>query len=1151
MSLCLIHTKKTGRAAPASPVLAIVVALAAAFTAVGAQAATDRTEVVYMIGKGERRDSPTAAWIPVTASEKLAPGAVVRTLGDSQMALVMPDRSQVRLNQNSQLEVGSQQQQSGLVVSVLRLVSGRIWSLARPPSVRGESGERIRLTTPTATIGIRGTDWEVEIQPDGSTQLVVLEGVVEMSNPQGAVTVASGEAAVSREGSAPVKFVLVNPSSRVQWVSSWRPQPQRWAGGDAQRLAPIIRRIDAGEYSAAESALAPTAGSDAASAVLMADLLLQRGDLDGAQKALAPHARDGSGDPRAVALLAQVLARQDRIEQAQALVATGLRQNPGNVELQLAEGDLAILQGDAIRARASYQAILRSQPDNVDAWYGVGLIASEREQVAAARIALGEALRRSPQNGRAQAELAATETFAGNLPQGRKLLEEVLAREPSNYQALTALGVNKLKAGQTSEALDDFLRAGAIEPRYSRAWLYSGVALYQMGERKRAIEAFHKAAELDAKDPVPHMYLGMVEIDALDPGAAIVSARAAQERMPFLRSLNQVANNQRGSANVGSSLTAFGLEEWADFYATQAYSPYWGGSHLFLADRYTGKFNKNSELFKGYLTEPTTFGASNRDATLIPSPGHYGRLELLAERTDWQQGAGIATFNGMTATPVPLAYFVSGDFASAQARGDDSTGRSRNFTLGFGAKPTYQLGLFAFATDTQLRGKLRTPSLTNDDLDQDEKRVDVGLNFKIGPQNQLWLKGGKGSQENSVNGTLFSPSIATSLNGLFATGIFTPAGSLDTFFSTVDQDDVQFRHSFTARGINWGWGVERSNEEQTGGLATTFTPARLDNTQRFTVRATDVWLSALYKAAAGHEAQIDVFAQKSEQNRADLNQLTLAVAPPTVFTLENSTAGRDYNEVNPRLGFKWQVAPMQTVRAVWQQWRRPASSSTLSPVDTVGIPVNDRLVSTGGFYERARVQYDGELGGAGFLRVYADHEKVDNGIGGRRTAITDFQVTQLESLRNRPDVFAAKSELEDTPQFMEGRSNSLGFSYNRLLSRTHAMAFRYSHHNADQTGANTGLMIPFVPRHFAQVDSQWSLPGSWLLGANATYRSARFRDDTNLDPIRAGWSFGITGYWESMDKHHSIHLVLDNLLSDKTAGNRPDAHFVARYAYRF
>lgn len=1146
MSLYQICT--TRERAPATPLLAIVVALSAVFSAGFASAATDRAEVVLVVGKGERRDTPTAPWQTIAPTDKLVPGAIVRTLGDSQMALVMPDRSQVRLNQNSQLEIGSATE-SGIVVSVLRLVTGRIWSLARPPTIAG-AGNRIRMTTPTATIGIRGTDWEVEVMPDGGTQLVVLSGVVDMSNDLGAVVVASGEAARVEPGKAPVKFVLVNPSSRVQWISSWRPQPQRWAGSDGNRLAPVIRRIEAGEYTQAEATLRPTAGNDATSAVLLADLLLQRGELGAAEQALSPHARGGAGDPRATALLAQVMARQDKVEAAQALVAAGLRQYPRHTELQLAEGDLAVLQGDAVRARTAYEAILKDQPDSVDGWYGLGLVASEREQVGPARDALGQALRRSPTDGRAQAELAATETFAGNLAAGRKLLEEVLAREPANYQALTALGVNKLKSGQTSEALDDFLKAGVIEPRYARAWLYSGVAFYQLGERKRAVEAFDKAAALDPRDPVPHVYRGMVEADALDPGAAIGSAREAQSRMPFLRSLNQVANNQKGSANLGSALTAFGLEEWADYYATQAYSPYWGGSHLFLADRYTGKFNKNSELFKGYLTEPTTFGASNRDATLIPSPGHYGRVELLAEQNDWRQGAAIATFNGLTVNPVPIAYYLSGDFANAQARGDDSTGRSRNLTLGLGMKPSYQVGLFAFATDTQLRGDLRGPSLTNDALDQDEKRLDVGINFKIDPQNQMWLKGGSGKQENTVAGTLVSPAIASSLNGLFATTIFGPNGTLDNFSSTIDQDDVQFRHAFSARGVQWSWGVERSNQEQVGALATTFAPARLDNAQRFTVRATDAYVSAVIKSAAGHEGQIDLFGQRSEQHREDLNRLTLQVAPPAVFTLENTTVDREFNEVNPRVGVKWQLAPMQTVRGVWQQWRRPASSATLSPVDTVGIPVNDRLVVAGGFYERGRVQYDGELG-SGFLRVYADHERVDNGLGGRRTAISDFQVTQLENLRNRPDVFAAKSDLEDTPQFMEGRSNSIGLAYNALISRRHAMAFRYIWHDARQTGANDGLMIPYMPRHFAQVDSQWSIPGQWLLGASATWRSARFRDDLNLDPIRAGFNFGLTAYWESANKHHSFHVVLDNLLPKKEAGNRPDAHFLARYAYRF
>ncbi|HSI55150.1 MAG: hypothetical protein ACAH21_15540, partial [Ramlibacter sp.] len=113
------------------------------------------------------------------------------------------------------------------------------------------------------------------------------------------------------------------------------------------------------------------------------------------------------------------------------------------------------------------------------------------------------------------------------------------------------------------------------------------------------------------------------------------------------------------------------------------------------------------------------------------------------------------------------------------------------------------------------------------------------------------------------------------------------------------------------------------------------------------------------------------------------------------------------------------------------------------------------------------------------------------------------------------------------------------------------MAFRYIYRDAEQTGVNSGLMIPYMPKHFVQVDSQWSIPGQWLLGASATYRTLRYRDDLNLDPIGNGWNFGFTAYWESQNKHHSVHLILDNVLSSKDAGKEPDTHLMARYSYRF
>ncbi len=155
---------------------------------------------------------------------------------------------------------------------------------------------RVSIQTPTATLGIRGTDWEVEVDRNGRTQLVVLSGVVEMANEFGAVQVAQGEGAVAERGKAPVKQVLVSPASRVQWVSSWRPQPRRWAGADVQRLAPAVAAIERGDYSATVADLRGRAAADPGAAVLLADVLLHQGEAAAARNALQPHAQGGAGE---------------------------------------------------------------------------------------------------------------------------------------------------------------------------------------------------------------------------------------------------------------------------------------------------------------------------------------------------------------------------------------------------------------------------------------------------------------------------------------------------------------------------------------------------------------------------------------------------------------------------------------------------------------------------------------------------------------------------------------------------------------------------------------------------------------------------------------------------------------------------------------
>ena len=150
----------------------------------------------------------------------------------------------------------------------------------------------------------------------------------------------------------------------------------------------------------------------------------------------------------------------------------------------------------------------------------------------------------------------------------------------------------------------DIVRAAGIEvvedvcAREIRRQLAPWILRFHPHEPRR------RARELLARLDLERALDALCDLYAID--------RAAVERMPYLKSLNQVANDQKGSANLGASLAFFGMEDWALELAQQSFYPYWGGSHLFMADRYQGEINKNSALFQGFLTDPMAFGASQR-----------------------------------------------------------------------------------------------------------------------------------------------------------------------------------------------------------------------------------------------------------------------------------------------------------------------------------------------------------------------------------------------------------------------------------------------------------------------------------------------------------------------------------------------------------
>ncbi|HEV2565504.1 MAG TPA: FecR family protein, partial [Microvirga sp.] len=196
--------------------LAAASVLALSLAAAQAQAPLPRQapvagSIVAAKGGEEMRFVREDLWRAAQLQQSLVGGDTLRTNAIGNLAILFNDQTQIRVGRNSTLTVNDVA--SGPAdATQLSLQGGNIWARA----ARGGSG--VDVKTPAAVAAIRGTDWSLSVDGAGKTSLVVLEGVVELKNPQGAVTVRQGEGAVAAVGQAPTKFVLVSPNDREQML---------------------------------------------------------------------------------------------------------------------------------------------------------------------------------------------------------------------------------------------------------------------------------------------------------------------------------------------------------------------------------------------------------------------------------------------------------------------------------------------------------------------------------------------------------------------------------------------------------------------------------------------------------------------------------------------------------------------------------------------------------------------------------------------------------------------------------------------------------------------------------------------------------------------------------------------------------------------
>ena len=1155
----------------------------------------NHAEVVSVQGRAELRGSDDSVWRAASVGQRIMPGGLARTGPGGQMALLLADRTQLRLDQNAQVQLrelgsGTQSQSS------LRLEAGRSWANARPPSATPPSvasttpsqSTRVSVQTPSASLSIRGTSWMVSVDSEGKTNVLVLDGEVDLSNPQGQgiLRITRGEAASVAIGALPQRLIVTNPLERVQWVSAWRLNPRRWLGNTPWQQRPYaivqaVALIDQGDVVAAKALL--EAQSDLTSELLLADIAMFLGDLDAVQARLTPWL-DAQGfeshfplpepsrarshmswkaddslplSASAMALWAKVLLAQGRAQDAQIVLSQALSQNPQALALWLQQAHTALFEGNLKLVRDAIAHALKLDAGDAEGWWLLGVVECERENYRAAEVALSEALRLEPSMAQAHAELGTLFTISGKLGLAERSFNEALRWQADALSALTGRGMLRLKQGKEQAALEDFLRAGVIEPRYARAWFYAALAYYQLGDFPRTEQALERLRELDPNDPLAPMLQSLLALDRLDYTQAIDAASQAQRRIGFLKSLNPIQANQKGSANLGSARAAFGLEDWAQFYAASLAGPWWATSHFFQSDRQTSGFVKNAYLYQGFITDPLSFGASPKRTSLITSEGHYQRIDRYQEWADWQQTVNLLTFNGLWTAETKQteselnsflagAYFLNLDRSEGGARrmlpgvtpgdqtqlNDRDRAQGESTTLGLGLQVNQQARFFLFHTDTHLGGLLQNTTLKNAQVLVDDRRSDFGLNLRVDSTHQWWFKSGSGNQNALVSGLVAIPQWV----------------ALEGFQTQARQQDIEIRQALALSDTSWiSWGALRSRYQAPASFAIEPSASVLLRIEELkTLQIDQVYAMLHQQVRSTLQSEFLVMQQRLQLLR--LGQVNLSKT-----VVENSQTTQRASKPLAWFGTRWQIHSAQSLTMAAQQWRRPASAGGLAPVDLLGIPINDRLVSAGGFYERLRIQSDWEQSSSLFVNLFLDSERVANVSAPSTSVVPSLDLSQLEGLRQRRDVFTSVPEFEETPAFLLGRVRSAGLAINQLVSHRQSFSMGYRYREAEQEGERAGLRIPWVPRHWVRLSSQWQLPSQILVGIAGTWRSSRYQDEeNNPDLIRSpGWQLAGIIFWESSDKRYRLQTVVDRIRIGPQDPLAPKARLLSRASLQF
>lgn len=194
-------------------IVALIVVGALVFQFWFNQLESQDAQVAVIQGTVESTSAGSTEARPVTEDSSIASGDLVKTNEGATVVLKYPDESMTLVGSNTEialLELSSDPEGTTQVV-VIRQEIGLTHNVVQPLT---NSRSKFEIQTPAATINVRGTDFTVEVDSAGVTDITVSEGIVEVEGQGKTIVLTTGEETTVTPGSEPTTPVPVPTVTR-------------------------------------------------------------------------------------------------------------------------------------------------------------------------------------------------------------------------------------------------------------------------------------------------------------------------------------------------------------------------------------------------------------------------------------------------------------------------------------------------------------------------------------------------------------------------------------------------------------------------------------------------------------------------------------------------------------------------------------------------------------------------------------------------------------------------------------------------------------------------------------------------------------------------------------------------------------------------